>query len=367
MNIRKKFYILLIGGFALVFALTFLSRKFMGNAISNFTSGKMDGIGSMMGISNVPVFQSGVFSEDGNYFVYTYRPEVEKPDVKGNIRMKGFAYPTYFKVMNTTTGKVVNKPIESGKHDQMYVVCTESNWVWLMKKVEGQETQIALYDLASQKFKYDFGELEKLNASIDWKKTYSFYSNNTAQKGSILEANDKRFYRINPNSGKAETAQGKFEMVNYNYAKDFQVSDRVMERQYNIKQINGSRQSITSNNGKVISHDDFIKINYLTLTKSKSSLGQDAPITFYKNNFFVLSPLTSDNEKDMELAMLDKNTLKTVWKIQLPQKEKETFIPHYEMERFFLKGDQLLATNNDYLMTIDLETGKIVKQENLYE
>ncbi len=367
MNIRKKFYIIFIGGFALVFAFFFLGRKLMNNAISKFTSGKMDGIGSMMGISNVPVFQSGVFSDDGNYFVYTYKPEVVKPDVKGNIKIQGFAYPAYFRVMETTTGKIVNKLYESDKHDQMYVVSTEDNEVWLMKKVEGQETQIALYDLASQTFKYKFGELEDLNTSIDWKKTYSFYSNNSKQKGLILEANDKRFYRIDPNTGKAETVQGKFEMLNYNYAKDFQVSDRNGDGEYSKKEIYGSRQSITTNKGKTISQDDFIEVNYLTLTKSKLSLGQDAPITYYKNNFFVLSPLTSDNEKDRELAMLDKTTLKTVWKIQLPQKELKTFIPNYELERFCIKGNKLLVTNNDYLMTIDLDKGTIVKQENLYE
>ena len=367
MNIRKKFYILFIGIFALIFALTFLWSKFMNNAISNFTSGKMDGIGSLMGINSTPVFKSGTFSDDGNYFVYTYQPEVEKPNVKGNIKMQGFAYPTYFRVMETTNGKMVNKPYETNKRDQMYVVWTEANWVWLMKRLEGQETQIALYNLASQKFKYNFGELEKLNNSIDWKKTNTFYSNNTPQKGLILEANDNRYCRIDPNSGKAEIVQGKFESVNYNYAKDFQVSDRNGDSEYRKKEINGSRQSITTNNGKTISQDDFIEVQYLTLTKSKLSLGTDAPISYYQNNFFVLSPLTSDNEKEMELAMLDKTTLKTIWKIQLPQKELKTIIPNYEFERFFIKENKLLVTNNDYLMTIDLDNGTIVKQENLYE
>lgn len=366
MSIRKKFYIIFIGFFVLSFAFFFLARKFMNNAISNFTSGKMDGIGSLMGVSNVPVFKSGIFSDDGNYFAYTYQPEVEKPDVKGSIKMQGFAYPAYFRVMETATGKIVNKPYEADKYDQLYVVWTEGNWVWLMKKTDG-ESQIALYDLKANKFRFDFSELEKLNPSVDWKNTYTFYINNTEEKGLILEANDKRYYRIDPNSGKAGTVQGKFEMVNYNFAKNFQVSDRNSDRQYSKKQINGSRQSITTNNGKTVSQDDFIEVKYLTLTKSELSLGQDAPLTYYKNNFFILSPLTSDNEKDMELAMLDKTTLKTIWKTQLPQKELKTTIPNYGSERFLIKGDQMLVTNNDYLMTIDLTNGKIVKQENLFD
>lgn len=368
MNFRKKFYIIFIGFFVLSFALFYIGKKLMNNAISNFTSGQMDGVGSLMGLSNVPVFKTGVFSEDGNYFAYTYQPEIVKPDVDASITIRGMGFPTYFQVMETATGKkLTDKQYKAAKSDQMYVVWTENNWVWLMKSVYHKGNQIALYDLKANKFHFDFGELEKLNPSVDWKSTNRFFINSSAQKGLLLEANDKRNYRIDPNTGKAETVQGKFEIVDYNFAKDFQVSDRNSDRQYSKKQINGSRQSITTNNGKTVSQDDFIEVKYLTLTKSELSLGQDAPLTYYKNNFFILSPLTSDNEKDMELAMLDKTTLKTIWKTQLPQKELKTFIPNYNFERFFIKGDQLLVTNNDYLMTIDLGNGKIVKQENLYE
>lgn len=62
-------------------------------------------------LTNVPVFKTGTFSEDGNYFAYTYTPEIEKPDVDGSITMRGFGYPTYFQVMETATGKrLVDNP-----------------------------------------------------------------------------------------------------------------------------------------------------------------------------------------------------------------------------------------------------------------
>ncbi|MBS1744862.1 MAG: hypothetical protein JST21_01695, partial [Bacteroidetes bacterium] len=62
----------------------------------------------------------------------------------------------------------------------------------------------------------------------------------------------------------------------------------------------------------------------------------------------------------------DKATLQTVWKIQLPQKELKTFIPNYSFERFYIKGNQLLVTNNDYLMSIDLDKGTIAQKTELY-
>jgi hypothetical protein len=291
------------------------------------------------------------------------------PDVDASITIRGMGFPTYFQVMETTTGKkMTNKQYKTGKSDQMYVVCTEDDLVWLMQSVYHKGNQLALYDVKANKFRFDFGEFEKLNPNVDWKSTNRFYINTSAQKGLLLEANDKRNYRIDPNTGKAETVSGKLEMVNYIFAKNFQVSDGNTDRQFGKKEIDGSRKSITTDNGKTISQDDFIEVQFLTLSKNKTEEGySDAPVTFYKNNFFVLSPIASDNEVDMELAMLDKSTLKTIWKIQLPQKKLKTMIPTYGYERFFIKGDQMLITNNDYLMTIDLGNGKIVKQEGLYD
>lgn len=339
----------------------------MNNNLSNFTSGKLEGMGKMFGLSNAPQFKTGVFSEDGKYFAYTYQPEIVLPDVDASVTIRGMGFPTYFQVMETATGKkLTNKQYKTGKSDQMYVVWAENDCVWLMQSVYHKGNQLALYDMKANKFRFDFGELEKLNPNVGWKSTNSFFINTTSQDGLLLEANDKRNYRIDPNTGKAEVIQGKFEMVNYNYAQDFQVTDGSFNKQYDTKSINGSRQTITTKNRKTVSQDDFIEVKYLALSKNKK-LTYDAPITFYKDYFFVLSPIASDNEVDMELAMLDKNTLKTVWKIQLPQKKLKTMIPNYGFERFFIKGDQMLVSNNDYLMTIDLSNGKIVKQDNLYE
>lgn len=369
MNLRKKFYIisLIIVGIGIIGS--GLLTKFLSNTISKFTSGKMEGMGSLMGLANVPVFKTGVFSEDGKYFAYTYQPEVEMPDVDASITIRGMAFPTYFQVMETATGrKLTDGQNKTDKGDQMYVIWTEGDGVWLMRSVYHKGNQLALYDLKANKFRFDFGELEKLNPNVDWKSTNRFFINTSGKKGLLLEANDKRNYCVDPVTGKAEVVSGKFEMVAYTFADDFHVSDRISSRQFDTREINGSRQSITTNNGKIISQDDFIEVNFLTLSKNKTAPAHsDAPITYYKNNFFVRSPIASDNDVDIELSMLDKTSLKTIWKIQLPQKKLKTMIPNYGFERFFIKGNQMLISNNDYLMTIDLSNGKIVKQESLYQ
>ncbi len=364
----KKLVYFILGGFLLMGIIGVLFTSYIKKVISD--PGKMGGsIMGAFGMSNVPAFKTGIFSDDGRYFAYTYTPEIEMPDVDASITIRGMGFPTYFQVMETATGKrMIDNPYKTGKSDQLYVVWTQDDLVWLMESVYHEGNRLALYDMKANKFRFEFGELEKLNSSVDWKSTSRFFINTSAQKGLLLEANDKRNYRMDPNTGKAETVQGKLEMVNYNYADNFQVSDLNGNKDFRKERLNGSRESITNEKGEAISPDDFIEVNFLTLSKNKKHAAySDAPLTYYQNYFFVLSPISSDNKIDMELTMLDKTTLKTAWKLQLPQKELKTMIPKYGYERFYIKGDQLLVTNNDYLMTIDLGNGTIAAKSNLYE
>lgn len=327
----------------------------------------MEGIEGLMGIKRTPVFQSGFFTEDGNYFVYTYQPEVEKPDEDVSVTMHGFAYPPYFQVIDCNTGKkLLKQPFDGDKDNQMYVLWEQDGLVWMLRREYHKGNSIALYDLEANKFRFGFGELEKLNPDVSWKENSRYLLNTTSKKGLIVKANDLRNYLIDPNTGRAEIIQGRFDPLDFSFTIDYQVSDLSGNKQYEKEQINGSRESIIGKKNKVVSADDFIEVKYLTLSKNKK-MPDEAPITFYKDNFFVLSPVNADSKVNMELAMLDRNTLETVWKLQLPQERLKTFIPRYGYERFFIKGDQLLAGNNNYWMAVDLSSGKIVKQENLYE
>lgn len=357
----KRLIYFIIGVFAVTTVGGILFTVFIGKVVSGggFMSGFTNGI-----LSNVPVFTSGTFSPDGSYFAYTYDREVEMPDVDGSITIRGFAYPTRFQVIDCKTGqRILEEPIESGKYGQLYVVRVEDNLVWLLERVDNKGNRIALYDIMAKKFRFEWGALEKLNPTVSWDKNYTFFVNPAGVDGLLLEASDKRYYRIDPNSGKAETVVGKFEMIDYLSPKNFQVA--TSSDDYRTQQLHGSRQSITTRQRNTVSADDFIEPKFLTLGKNAEAGDQEAT-TYYQDHFFVLSPVSSNNEKEMELAMLDKNTLETVWKLQLPQKELKTIIPNYGNERFFIKDDQLWVTNNDYLMTIDLATGKMANPIDLY-
>lgn len=367
MNLRGKFVIIFLVILIFSVVTSFLWHKYLNSTISKYTSGQMQGMEGVMGIKSTPVFQSGFFTEDGNYFVYTYQPEVEKPDVDGSITMRGFAYPPYFQVIDCNTGKkLLKKPFDGEKYNQLYVLWEQDGLVWLMKDEYHKGNLIALYDLKANKFRFSFGELEKLNPEVSWRERNRYLLNTSSKKGLIVEANDLRNYLIDPNTGKAEIIQGRFDLLDFGYTSDYQVSNLNFNKLYDTKQINGGRESIVSKKNMTVSADDFIEVQYLALSRNKK-MPDHPEITFYKDNFFVLSPVNADDKVKMELAMLDRNTLKTTWKLQLPQERLKTFTSHYGYERFFIKGDQLLASNNNYLMTVDLRSGKIVKQENLYE
>lgn len=365
MNLRRKFTIYAFGLLAFSTLFYFLFQSFLSKVVPDISSLK-NGMG-MFSLSPTPVFQSGVFSDDGQNFIYTYQPEVEMPDVKGSVTIRGYSYPAFLQIINTANGNTKSAPIyETAKGDQLYIVGAQGDEVWIMESVYHEGTRLALYDLKAGKFRFEFGSLEKLNPSELKGETRLFYVNNTAQPGLIFEGNDKRYYRIDPTTGKATVAKGKFELYDYNRPTEFQVSDR--NDTYRTETINGERMSIAGKGGKPISEDDFIEVKYLTLSKNKTAgaYSNDIPLTYYQNNFFVLSPVTVEDNKDMELAMLDKNTLKTVWKILLPQKQLKTIIPKYDSERFFIKGNQMLVTNNDNLLTLDLSNGKILSTHSLY-
>lgn len=320
-------------------------------------------------LSSVPVFKSGIFTDDGKHFVYTYNDEVEMPDVKGSVQLRGFSYPSYFQVINTATGKKDKNPIyETSKGAQMYVLWSEGNAVWLLKNESGGKNELALYDITTRKFVFEFGKIEKLNASILSSGAEFFYINSTDEKGLIIEGNDKRFYRINPTTGIAELVQGKFEgLYSYNLSSDFNLSKRSEIIDYTTENINGNRESITTKdrNNKLISQDDFIDVNFLTLDKNKNILN-NVSLTYYNHNFFVLTRKTTKSNQEQELYMLNKNTLKTEWKLYLPQKKLKTIIPRYYNERFCIKGEKMFITNNNYFLTVDLNSGEIVKKVNLY-
>lgn len=367
MDIRKKFNVFFVVILVVTTAGIFLFNTFLGKKISSFTS-ELGGSLTDGFMSAVPEFQSGFFSEDGRYFVYTYRPDVEMPDVDASITIRGVSFPSYFQVMDCQTGeKVLKQAFDVGKHTQLYVIWEEAGDLWLGKVEDGKMT-LALFDLKTHDFRYRFGELEKLNPAVDWRSNHSFYINNTAEKGLLLEGNDKRYYRIEPATGKAVTIKGDLKAIDYNAPRDFQVSLMYGRGDFGITQINGRRESIVSANRKVISQDDFIEVKFLTLSKNKTGERYDKmAITYYKDFFFVLSPTASDNKVDMELSMLNKNSLKTVWKVLLPQKTLKTIIPTYGNERFCVNGDELLVANNNYLMSIDLSSGKMKRQQSLYE
>ncbi len=356
----KKLIYYFIGVMVLMGVLGILFTMYIFNKVSD-PEKLIDGF-----TSKSPVFSSGTFSEDGKYFAYTYQEEVNKPDVDGSITMRGFSYPSYFQIIETQTGKkLLSKPFETKKSNQLYVICLKDNAIWLMKN-DGKH-QLALFDIHKNDFKFQFGELEQLNPNISWINNYSFFYNTSSQPGLILEAHDKRYYCIDPTTGKASIIQGQFPRIDYNRPNNLQVSSNNSDNIFQTKKINGNRQNIILDKGKISSEDDFIEAKFLMLDKGKTDDYYKEKITFYNNFFFVLSPTSSDEKEKTELAMLDKNTLKTKWKINLPQNALKTFIPKYNNERFFLKDNLLFISNNDYFMSLDVNTGKITQQISLFK
>lgn len=363
MKISKLFILIVL---LIIGVIGYMIYSFSSNLKSKF--GEFGEIAKMMGgLDDQPQFETGALSKDGDYFAYTYQPDVIMPKVKGNITIRGYQYHSYFQVLDTKTGQgLFKKPFETPyKGDRFYIIDIQGDIVWILLYLsDDQIYQLGAYDIKKQDFRFPFGKINDLNPNF-MEHIVTYYTNSDTHEGIFVKGNDSRYYKINTDTGKVEVANGNFEQIDFISPSNKDLGNySMLGREYSTEMINGDRVSITLGKN-IVSTDDFIKVNVVKAI-SLNDISGGLPL-LYNNNFFVFSPTKNDSKVEQELAMIDKNTLKVQWKTTLPQVEMGTMIPYYEHELFRLKGDKLLVSNNDYLMTIDLETGEIERKVNLYE
>lgn len=305
-----------------------------------------------------PVWQSGMFSPDGKYYVYTWTEFfVNQYSKRGNATFRSGSSTTYLQIIDCTNGKkLLDKPLKSP--EMLTIADIENNHVWLVSYEISKRWGPALFNLDSMRMTFSAKDLMNINPAIPMKmQVISFYNNNSGKTGGVFEAADGRQYLIDPQTGKFSETPASREMI---YEKDencYQTSNSIED----ISMSGNTRRKLLK--GKLESHDDFISPKFLALEKREEDM-HDEP-TIYKNNFFVLSPSFTTDKKEMQLTCLDKDNLTTQWAIALPQNENEDHT--YDKERFFLRGDQMLVANTSGICVIDLQKGSITTTYTLFD
>ncbi|MFZ1800184.1 MAG: hypothetical protein WAU24_10010 [Chitinophagaceae bacterium] len=305
-----------------------------------------------------PVWESGMFSPDGKYYVYTWSEIfITQYSKRGNSTFSSGSSTSYLQIIDCATGrKLLEKPLESS--EKLTIAEIEDNHVWLVSYEISKRWAPAMFDINSLKMAFSAKDLIQINPSIPMKmQTISFYNNTSGQPGAIFQAVDGRQYVINPQTGKFSFVAQSGERIDTKDETCYQATSSLKD----IREVGGTRKKLAKEN--IESPDDFINPKFLSLEKNENNLHPDP--TMYKNNFFVLSPAFTTDNKDMQLTCIDKDSLTTQWSIALPQDINDD--KKYNNERFFMESDQLYVANTSNLFVIDLAKGIIKTSYPLFE
>lgn len=301
-------------------------------------------------------WESGCFSEDGNYYVYTSQA----------IGMQGIT--SYLQVIDCQTQKkVLKKPISDKRI--LWIIQVDGSEVWIHSKDTKSTPMIdtpILFDVKTGKVKWDMKDLWKLNPDFSMKAITRYYRNTTEKQGIIFEGEDGRKYFIRSLDGKIEKINGEFEHL------DLANSDVKWEIVRNYSQdysSSGSRKAMIrrSNKEEIKSKNDFIEPEVINSTHgvNDESSATNFPLT-YKSNIFIVSQVSTVDRRDKILTMLDSVKMETQREVSLSQ-EKNRMDGWYNKERYTLKNDIFYWANRNYLYTIDVKTGKIKNTISLFK
>lgn len=309
-------------------------------------------------------WESGMFSPDGKYYVYTYSNMfITQYSKKGGSTTRIGSITYYIQTIDCITGKkLLEKPLESKEQIKISNIIGDYA-MFSSYDMDKRFSTPSIFDLKSKKMKFATDDIRKINPSIPLTNVTQFFDNVSGTKEFIVEGDDGRKYAINPTSGKASIAIDEFTRLKNKFLSFYQEARSV--KGYFL--LGDTRKKIGKGknwkNPEILSDEDFISPKYLMIDKTNRTA--EDKITIYDNHFFVLSNVSTNGDKEMQVSMIDDNTLKTKWSFILPQGHQE--MNNYNKERFYLKDNQLFVANSTYLMNIDLDKGKIVKQTELFK
>ncbi|MCO6483055.1 MAG: PQQ-binding-like beta-propeller repeat protein [Flavobacteriales bacterium] len=302
---------------------------------------------------------SGMFTPDGKYYVYTYSSIfVTQYSRKGNVRHSQGIISFHLQAIECATGR--KRYDEAPKLDGYPVIMdVEGDHVWLVSQLSGTGEQgPGLFSLSAGAMKFSLEDLVEINPGIPLANAYNFFTD-TARPGLMaVEAGDGRRYAIDPATGKLGPVQGELQRVE---RKD--MTRQVLQHTNDdwpegISEEGETRKRLVMDEGGISSTDDFIDPELVRAAASSDVL-HPAPPLEYQGNIFVLAPmLTGNNAREMQLAMLDLDSLRTSWKLTLPQDEQTVGI--YDKERFALVGDRLYLANSSHFLAIDATSGTVI-------
>lgn len=307
-----------------------------------------------------PALFSGVFSNDARYFAYTYYiTHVTNYSRRGGSTFSSGYSKYYLQIVDLKTGeKIIKHPKRhSGSLSVNHI---ENNNVWLKLFHSADNYSVpCMYSISNNSYTFDDDDLLNLNAgtfSDENNSNIHFFENKTGKPGAVIEGIDGRQYLVDPITGKAT-------LINSNNSDNAFWNNVMWQKSTSVNdfEFRGNTRKIvlTKRRGKepVQSERDFIEPEFLTL--DATSPIADDKLTICDNGFFVYSQKTTNSKMSKLLSMLDYQTLKERWTIEIPIDENAN-APFFDKELFAINGNILYVANKSNLIAIDASNGKII-------
>lgn len=314
-----------------------------------------------------PEWESGTFTPDGKYYVYTYSTTtITRYSRQGAVTRQQGIIRYYLQAIDCTTGEdLYEKPrrIEDG-HPCIMAAAGDDVWLFV-QSLGGEASGPALFSLGEGRLKLGPAELEKVNPGIPIREAHSFYRVPGGQRGVAIDAGDGRRYAIDARTGKFNLVPEAGERIERKDMDRRMVQCRSVTFMDGFSTTSGTRVRITHKAAGLTSTDDFIEPEFVALPEDTGAV-RDASLMIYDGGIVMVSQMaTGHSSREAQVALLDGTDLHTRWAVVPPQ--GEYWMGLYDMERFSLQGNHLHVANRTHLITIDADNGAVLQSRPLWE
>ena len=320
---------------------------------------------SEMGRQPAQVFQ-GDFSASGRYYAYIYHSTfIYSYERKGGSTTRRGSNTNYLQVVDTASGRrLLDKPLEIDSSDCTFPQLGTANDAYVVIACQGHQGESLapmVFSLASRTLTFTGAALLERNPGMALDgASFTDFRRDPAQPDAVLfQGKDGRTYRLNPETGAAQVANGEFESFRgISWQLDGELPKGLREAG------DGRRYIARENDPTQRTQVDFLKPQYLFLGAEDSM--HERPATLFDGGMLVLSRTDKTSGQHKLLSLVDPATLAARWSTPLPQTRGD-WANDFDTEQFVLQGESLLLANASQLLRIDLKTGKITRNVNLLE
>lgn len=321
-----------------------------------------------------PSLGSAGFSADGKVLAYTYSDIfITQYFRRGNqVRQQGII-SYYLALIETSSGeKLLSKPYKTKMMIEVLYNDGENVWLQSLDTRKGK-TGLAIFNIPEKKMRFTAEDLNRLNPGIVLDANSNIFVDKEVGR-IIAVATDGRYYSVDAKNAKCTLLQSK-DLLKLAATSKIKKGTGMepfyapillsqLVQSFDDYQAPVAQRGPLTKGHELISKETFLEAGFVLAKPAFGSVTHNE-LMDYKAHIFVCSKVTTDNEKDLMLTMVRLSDLSSVWTVALPALSREQ--NSYHKPYFKLLADTLYVVNSSHLMTIDVQSGKLIATQLLFK